>query len=140
MYCARAAHALFLFLLSTLEIPLRLRLAGKVGWESPCPLGKVLTYKDLIYLLNFPFYCINTSYLMDRCRITTHWKEGSQRGNSLELQTYIKQVDPEMVRNHNTSNPTYLPPPPPPPPLIFSKVQYWLDRSTKGPKGLRVLN
>ena len=26
-----------------------LRIAGKVGWESPCPLGKVLTYKNLIY-------------------------------------------------------------------------------------------
>ena len=23
--------------------------ARKVGWESPCPLGKVLTYKNLIY-------------------------------------------------------------------------------------------
>ena len=32
-----------------------IRVAGKVGWESPCPLGKVLTC-----ILNFPFYCINT--------------------------------------------------------------------------------
>ena len=74
------AHVLFLFLLSTLEIPLWLRLAGKVGRESPCPLGKVLTYKNLIYLLNFPFYCVNTSHLVDRCRITTHWMEGSPEG------------------------------------------------------------
>ena len=63
----------FLFLVPTLEIPLWLRLAGKVGWESPCPLGKVLTYKNLIYLLNFPFYCVNTSYLVDRCRITSNY-------------------------------------------------------------------
>ena len=51
--------------------------AGKAGWESLCPLGKILTYKNLIYLLNFPFYCVNISYLVDRCRITTHWMEGS---------------------------------------------------------------
>ena len=58
--------------------PLGLKIAGTVGRDSPCPLGKVLTYKNLIYLLNFPFYCVNTSYLVDRCRITTQWKEGSQ--------------------------------------------------------------
>ena len=44
------AHALFLFLLPTLEAPFFWsRIAGKAGWESPCPLGKVLTYKNLIY-------------------------------------------------------------------------------------------
>ena len=60
-------HALFLFLLPTLVSPLFwLRTAGKVGWEFPCP-----------YLLNFPFYCVNTSYLVNRCRITTHWLAGS---------------------------------------------------------------
>ena len=61
---------------------------GRVG--SPCPLGKVLTYKNLIYLLNFPFYCVNTSYLVDRCRITTHWMEGSPEGEfSRTLFIYI---------------------------------------------------
>ena len=54
-----------------------LKVTQSLGWESPCPLGKVLTYKNLIYLLNFPFYCVNTSYVVDRCRITTHWMEGS---------------------------------------------------------------
>ena len=29
--------------------PLLVMIAGKVGWDSPCPLGKVLTYKNLIY-------------------------------------------------------------------------------------------
>ena len=37
-----------------------------VSWEGlSCPLGKVLTYKKLIYLLTLHFYCDNTSYLMD---------------------------------------------------------------------------
>ena len=30
-----------------------------------CPLDRVLTYKNLIYLLNLQFYCVNTSYPMD---------------------------------------------------------------------------
>ena len=30
-----------------------------------CPLDRVLTYKNLIYILNLQFYCINTSYPMD---------------------------------------------------------------------------
>ena len=78
----RGACALPLFVVYLRNFPW-LSLAGKVGWESPCPLGKVLTYKNLIYLLNFLFYCVNTSYLVDRCRITTHWMEGSLRkGNS----------------------------------------------------------
>ena len=42
---------------------------GKVGWKSLCPLGKVLTYNNLIYLLNFPFYCIDTPCLMGKYRI-----------------------------------------------------------------------
>ena len=32
-----------------LTTPCLVMLAGKVGWDSPCPLGKVLTYKNLIY-------------------------------------------------------------------------------------------
>ena len=33
-----------------------------VGWKAlACSIGKVLTYKNLIYLLNVQFYCINTS-------------------------------------------------------------------------------
>ena len=32
-----------------------------------CPLDRVLTYKNLIYLLNLQFYCVNTSYPMDNC-------------------------------------------------------------------------
>ena len=36
------------------------------GWEGlVCPLGTVLTYKNLIYLLNLQFHCVNTSYPMD---------------------------------------------------------------------------
>ena len=31
--------------------------------------------ENLRIKLNFPFYCVNISYLVDRCRITTHWKE-----------------------------------------------------------------
>ena len=34
---------------------------------SNCPLDRVLTYKNLIYLLNLQFYCVNTSYPMDNC-------------------------------------------------------------------------
>ena len=30
-----------------------------------CPLDRVLTYKNLIYLLNLQFYCVNRSYPMD---------------------------------------------------------------------------
>ena len=30
-----------------------------------CPLDRVLTYKNLIYLLNLQFYCVNTSYPVD---------------------------------------------------------------------------
>ena len=30
-------------------------------------LDRVLTYKNLIYLLNLQFYCVNTSYPMDNC-------------------------------------------------------------------------
>ena len=66
------------------------KISGKVGWESPCPLGKVLTYKNLIYLFNFPFYCVNTSYLVDRCRITTHWMEGSPEGEFQELYVHTQ--------------------------------------------------
>ena len=33
-----------------------------VGWKGlTCSLGKVLTYKNLIYLLNVQFYCVDTS-------------------------------------------------------------------------------
>ena len=71
------AHAYFLLLFAPCLSPLGMFVAGKAGWESLCPLGKILTYKNLIYLLNFPFYCVNISYLVDRCRITTHWMEGS---------------------------------------------------------------
>ena len=31
-----------------------------------CPLDRVLTYKNLIYLLNLQFYCVNTSYPMGK--------------------------------------------------------------------------
>ena len=57
---------------------------------SPCPLGKVLTYKNLI-LLNFPFYCVNTSYLVDRCRMTTHWMEGKPHKKGKFLRTLDTQ-------------------------------------------------
>ena len=30
-----------------------------------CPLDRVLTYSNLIYLLNLQFYCVNTSYPME---------------------------------------------------------------------------
>ena len=30
-----------------------------------CPLDRVLTYKNLNYLLNLQFYYVNTSYPMD---------------------------------------------------------------------------
>ena len=30
-------------------------------------LGRVLIYKNLIYLLNLQFYCVHTSYPMDNC-------------------------------------------------------------------------
>ena len=45
--------------------------------EIPCPLGKVLTYKNLI--IKFPFYCINTYYLVEKFRITTQWMSGSSQ-------------------------------------------------------------
>ena len=113
---------MFLFLLPTLEIPLWLRLAGKVGWESPRPLGKVLTYKNLIYLLNFPFYCVNTSYLVDRCRITTHWMEGSPERGIPQNSKYIQRVDPVEARLAQAKDQTPLPPPPPPPCLPKNRV------------------
>ena len=75
------AHAYFLLLFAPCWSPLGMFVAGKAGWESLCPLGKILTYKNLIYLLNFPFYCVNISYLVDRCRITTHWMEGAAKLN-----------------------------------------------------------
>ena len=37
---------------------------------SNCPLDRVLTYKNLIYLLNLQFYCVNISSLVDRCICT----------------------------------------------------------------------
>ena len=43
--CARALP-LFVDYLTT---PYLVMIAGQVGWDSPCPLGKVLTYKNLIY-------------------------------------------------------------------------------------------
>ena len=45
-----------------------------------CPLDRVLTYKNLIYLLNLQFYCVNTSYPMDNSRITTAWMAGALLG------------------------------------------------------------
>ena len=39
--------------------------AGREGLV--CPLDRVLTSKNLIYLLNLQFYCINTSNPMDNC-------------------------------------------------------------------------
>ena len=50
--CRHTAHACacalphFVVYLTT---PCLVIIAGKVGWDSPCPLGKVLTYKNLIY-------------------------------------------------------------------------------------------
>ena len=41
-------HAHLLFLLPTSECPPFLAIVGKVGWESPGPLGKTLPYKNLI--------------------------------------------------------------------------------------------
>ena len=68
--------------------PVGLYIAGKVEWESLCNLGKVLTSINLIYLLNFPFYCINTSSLVDKCRITTQWMEGSSQRDLRENSGY----------------------------------------------------
>ena len=52
----------FIFLFPTLSMSsVELYVAGQAGWKFLCPLGKVLTYSNLIYLLNFPFYCVNTS-------------------------------------------------------------------------------
>ena len=45
-----------------------------------CPLDRVLTYKNLIYLINLQFYCVNTSYPMDNRRITTAWSAGKLLG------------------------------------------------------------
>ena len=43
-------------------------IAAGAGWVGlACPLDRVLTYKNLIYLLNLQFYSVNTSYLMDNC-------------------------------------------------------------------------
>ena len=41
---------------------------GNVGWKYLWPLGKVLTYQNLIYFLNFPFDCVITSRLVDKCK------------------------------------------------------------------------
>ena len=38
-----------------------------------CPLDRVLTYKNLIYLLNLQFYCVNTSYPMDNSNSNSNW-------------------------------------------------------------------
>ena len=49
------------FLFPTLSMSsVELYTAGKVGWESLCPLGKVLdlTFKILIYLLNLHFIAL----------------------------------------------------------------------------------
>ena len=43
------ACAFPLFVVYLRKSPFLLRIAGKVGWESPCPLDKVLTYKNVIY-------------------------------------------------------------------------------------------
>ena len=57
---------LCLFLFPTLSMsPVELYIAG---WEFISQLDKVLTYNNLIYLLNFPFYCINTSSSSERMK------------------------------------------------------------------------
>ena len=45
-------HAYFLLLFAPYLSPLGMSVVGKAGWESLCPLGKVLSYKNLIYLLS----------------------------------------------------------------------------------------
>ena len=40
-------------------------IVGADGWALP--VHWILTYKNLIYLLNLQFYCVNTSYPMDNC-------------------------------------------------------------------------
>ena len=50
-----------------------------------CPLDRVLTYKNLIYLLNLQFYCINTSYPMDNMLNNYRLVGGSVTRNSSEL-------------------------------------------------------
>ena len=57
-----------------------------------CPLDRVLTYKNLIYLLNLQFYCVNTSYPMGNCCITTAWPAGKLLG------TYVNS---QVVANSN---------------------------------------
>ena len=57
-----------------------------------CPLDRVLTYKNLIYLLNLQFYCVNTSYPMDNCYITTAWSAGKLLG------TYVNS---QVIANFN---------------------------------------
>ena len=51
----------------SLSKPVRPLVSWQRGrWEGlVCPLDRVLTYKNLIYLLNLQFYCVNTSYPMD---------------------------------------------------------------------------
>ena len=128
--------ALFFFWLPTLVSPLFwLRTAGKVGWESPCPLGKVLTYKNLIYLLNFPFYCVNTSYLVDRCRITTHWLAGSLNKGEFLRTLGTLRVNPVKAKLAPFKGIT--PCTPPPPPLLFPAqvLVLALAKSTIEPRG-----
>ena len=110
------AHAYFLLLFAPCLSPLGMFVAGKAGWESLCPLGKILTYNNLIYLLNFPFYCVNGSYLVDRCRITTHWMEGSksQQGFLSELWASGPWArDSSHTLNHSWFPPPFLSPEPP---------------------------
>ena len=48
-YTAHACACALPLFVAYLKLPCLVIIAGKVGWESPCPLGKVLTYKNLIY-------------------------------------------------------------------------------------------
>ena len=57
-----------------------------------CPLDRVLTYKNLIYLLNLQFYCVNTSYPMDNSYITTAWSAGKLLGTKIELMLEIMTI------------------------------------------------
>ena len=50
-----------------------------------CPLDRVLTYKNLIYLLNLQFYCVNTSYPMDNLLNNYHLVGGKVTRDICEL-------------------------------------------------------
>ena len=60
-----------------------------------CPLDRVLTDKNLIYLLNLQFYCVNISYPMDNRpiqqagHVTYSWQSQSRQAASPSLSKHL---------------------------------------------------